>query len=186
MAADYFPPDVLHARPESERLFNDWFSQHLHSMGEPALFPAPNNPSLTFRFLLLPTWSEPYAVRVEQRGEEWWLVGRMTEGDGGYEPGPVIRTVEGRLSGAEAQRLVTLLGKLSFWNLPTAIDDTGRDGTTWVLEGAEAGRYHMVHRWCPDRSAFAEFCAFLGNWAAFTRGSAEAEPPLMANRLSTG
>lgn len=167
MAPDYFPPDVLHFRPESERLFNDWFSQHLHSMGELALFPAPDNQSLTFRFLALPTWGKPYTVRVEQQGEDWRLVGRMTDGDGGYEPGPVIRTVEGRLSGAEAQRLVKLLGKLSFWEEPTAIDDTGCDGTTWVLEAAEAGRYHVAHRWCPDKGAFSEFCTLLGQLGGF-------------------
>src|SRR5262245_36902611 len=135
MASGYFPPGVLHTRPEFEALFDGWFAKHLRSMGEPALFPAPDNQPLTFRFLGLPTWGKPYAVRVEQEGDGWRLIGRMTDGDGGYDPGPVIRTADGRLSGEEARRLGKLIGKLGFWDLPTAIEDTGFDGVTWVLEG---------------------------------------------------
>ncbi|VTR93331.1 Uncharacterized protein OS=Chryseobacterium antarcticum GN=HY04_05025 PE=4 SV=1 [Gemmata massiliana] len=167
MVSGYFPAGVLDPSPNSEELFDGWFSQHLHSAGEQPLFPAPDNQPLTFRFLALPTWGKPSTVRVEQRGERWWLVGRMTDGDGGYDPGPVIRTAEGWLSATEVQRLDRLFRALSFWELPTAINDTGCDGTTWVLEGAGTGRYHVAHRWCPDKGPFAAFCSFLGQLGGF-------------------
>lgn len=166
----YFPAGALDPRPELEALFDDWFSKHLRSMDEPALYPVPNNQSLTFRFLGLPTWDKPYAVRVERHGDGWLLVGKMTEGDGGYDEGPIIRRVSGRLSSSEAHRLDKLRIKLAFWKLPAVSDKDGCDGVRWVLEGAELGQYHVAHRWCPEKDAFAEFCSFLGQLGGFHAG----------------
>lgn len=170
MASGFFPPGALDPRSELESLFDDWFSKHLRSMDEPPLWPVPDNQPLAFRFIGLPTWDKPYAVRVERQGDGWSLVGKMTEGDGGYDEGPVLRSVSGRLSPSEAHRLDKLVGKLGFWELPGVIDDGGCDGVRWVLEAVESGRYHVAHRWCPDKGEFAKFCSFLGQLGGFHAG----------------
>jgi hypothetical protein len=37
--------------------------------------------------------------------------------------------------------------KPDFWKEPTEVDSRGCDGSEWVLEGAAAGKYHVVDRW---------------------------------------
>jgi hypothetical protein len=166
-APGYFPPGSLDPRPKLEELFDEWFSKHLRSMDEPALWPVPDNQPLTFRFIGLPTWDNPYAVRIEKQGDQWLLTGKLTAGEGGYDEGPIIRRVSGWLSPSEARRLDKLVSKLAFWELPTVIDDGGCDGVRWVVEAAESGRYHVAHRWCPERDDFARVCSFLGQLGGF-------------------
>jgi hypothetical protein len=105
------------------------------------------------------------------------MVGRMTDGDGGFYAGEeVIRTAEGRLTGGEVRRLAALLSELSLWEMPTSIDEDRDHGTFWVLEVAETHRYHVVQRWFLEpgacNGAFRELCWFLGALGEFHAGEA--------------
>jgi hypothetical protein len=44
----------------------------------------------------------------------------------------------------------SLLGAARFWDLPTAEERCGLDGSTYTLEAWKAGRRHKVVRWSPN------------------------------------
>jgi hypothetical protein len=177
MASGFFPPGILSTHPDDAELLDDFFAQHLRSMGELPLAPAAADRPLTIRFLALPCWHSPYVVRVEHREKRWQLTGRMTDGDGGsYAGEEVTRTAAGRLTGGEARRLAALLVGLSLWEVPTTIGEDRDHGMIWVLEASEAGRYHVAYRWSPETwalaGAFGELCWFLGALGGFHAGEA--------------
>src|SRR4051794_37575604 len=71
---EYFPPRafVLESPPGDRKDISgslaDGFSRHLRAMNEPSLWKSSHGdkgPS-TYRFLWLPTWGHPVAVRIER------------------------------------------------------------------------------------------------------------------------
>jgi hypothetical protein len=171
MIAPFFPPDSLGARPDLHGFVAGWFASYLIALEERPLYPPPAEIGPTFRCLCLPTWDRPSAVRIERRALTWWLTGQQADGDGGFEIGRVDRRVARLLSNTEAIRVADLLPLLRFWELPPFIDDTGCDGTTWVLEGVDGGRYHVAHRWCPGRGdPFGDFGRLLLEFCRFGDG----------------
>jgi hypothetical protein len=163
----YFPPGSLDARPDLHSCDASWFGSYLEAMEEKPLLPARHSP-LTFRCLCLPTWGQPWMVRIEELGLGWSLSGRQLTGDGGFEVGEICRRVRRTLSGEESARVTGLLTALCFWDRPTTVDHFGFDGTTWVLEGTDSGRYHVIQRWEPEwGDTFGEFCRLLEELADF-------------------
>ncbi len=51
------------------------------------------------------------------------------------------------LSLQEWYDFAAVIDSCDFWNLPTNSDFLRKDGSQWILEGAEPGRYHVVDRW---------------------------------------
>jgi hypothetical protein len=69
----------------------------------------------------------------------------------------------------EAAQVACLWQYLQFWSLPGASDEVVCDGTRYVLEPAERGRYHIAHRDDPERGdTFGEFCELLVRPAGFS------------------
>ncbi len=171
MRTKYFPPGVLEAKPDLHADQADWFGTYLAALEEEPLYPASSALPTTFRCLCLPTWTRPSVVRIELHGLSWQLTGKQARGDGGFQVGRVVKRISRFLEAGEANRLADLLLYLRFWQLPTFVGDAGLDGTTWVLEGISRGRYHVVHRWCPEwGDTFGEFCLLLLNYCKFGRG----------------
>jgi hypothetical protein len=42
------------------------------------------------------------------------------------------------------------LNQTHFWTMPTDSPRYGKDGSQWILEGVNDGKYHLVARWSPD------------------------------------
>jgi hypothetical protein len=153
----YFPPDTPRGEAETFALF-------LGRMGEPPLYPAPPQGRLTIRLLCLPTWTAACAVRAASLGIGFRVQAVELDGEAGFEVGGVARETRRELTWDEAARLRELWDYLRFWSLgaddPEA--DDVFDGTTYLLEAAEAGRYHRVWRDDLERgSTFAEFAELL-------------------------
>lgn len=147
----YFPPGSLDARSDLHRFSAEWFAQALERLGEKPLHPAEPHQALVIRLLCLPTWRAACSVRVEARGLSWWLVGRELDGEeAGLALGELARREDRRLSGAEASQVAELWEYLRFWSLAVASDEDVCDGTTYVLEAAERGRYRVAHRDDPE------------------------------------
>jgi hypothetical protein len=102
-------------------------------------------------------------------GLSWWLVGRELDGEGGFELGELARSENRRLTIEETGRVGDLWPYLRFWSLPPDchVDDVF-DGTSFILEAAEHGRYHVVSRDEPEwGDTFGEFALLLLRLAGF-------------------
>src|SRR5262249_29975728 len=141
----------------------EWAGQALDRLGESPLHTVGPHQTLVVRLLCLPTWSPACSVRVERSGLSWRLTGRELDGEAGFDLGELARR-EGRLlSGTDAARVAELWDYLRFWALaPVASGEDVLDGTSFMLEGAERGRYHVTTRDDPEwGDTFGEFCALL-------------------------
>jgi hypothetical protein len=142
----------------------DWAGQSLERLCERPLHPAAPQQTLVVRLLCLPTSSPACSVRAELYGLSWRLFCRELSGDADFELGELTRREEHLVVGAAAERLTDLWGDLRFWSIAPAGDREVIDGTTYILEAAERGRYRVIYRDDPEwGDAFAEFSeALLG------------------------
>lgn len=61
---------------------------------------------------------------------------------------------------------IAQLSKLSLWDLPTRDPRrVGLDGSDWLIESVENGRYKVLNRWSPQRGPVHEMGRMLGDLA---------------------
>jgi hypothetical protein len=144
----YFPQGTLAPQnAQIDELSRSWYSKHLHSMREPSL--SCGSTGLTYRFTWLRTFHHPVVIRVVDSGRMGSLLAVELDGAGGYEPGKLIRRQESTLSKTQLLELKSLFASTSFWTLPTPKETSGMDGSEWIIEVTDNGRYHVVVRWTP-------------------------------------
>jgi hypothetical protein len=149
-----------------------WFCGHLRAAGESRLAG-----ERAFRFTYLPTFNAPRVVVVRARGKEWVASGKILGGKGGYEPGKVVRTTERKLSQEEVRLLLQRLENAGIWE-STDKQQRGTDGSEWLLEAQEAGRYAFHRVWTPSGSTFPVFrkaCGYMLELAGILPESTEGE-----------
>jgi hypothetical protein len=142
---------------------SDWAGEALDRLGESPLQRVALDQPLVVRLLCLPMWRPACAVRVEDNGLTWWLAGaELTGEEAGCELGELGRHESRRLTIRETDRVVGLWAGLGFWSLAASAEDYVFDGTTYVVEAAERGRYRVVTRSDPaPGDPFGEFCDVL-------------------------
>jgi hypothetical protein len=138
-------------------------------MNEHPLFPIGTAQFLTFRFLSLRSFGKPKMIRVERTEGRWSLHAKMLDGSAGEGGrGQIIRSIHRQLGWWQCRRLEARMAKFPFWDLPCQDNTRGLDGSTLVLEGADAKRYHIIHRWKCDDRKINSFCGYLcwlrGTW----------------------
>lgn len=151
----YFPPESLDTSTV-------WAGQALERLGEQPLHPTEPYQPLVVRLLCLPTWSPACSVRAEWSGLSWRLFSRELDGeDAGFDLGKLVRRDDRRIVGADAHRVAELWEYLRFWFIVPSGEDV-LDGTSYVLEAAERGRYRVVFRNDPEwGDTFGEFSDLL-------------------------
>ncbi|HVE79013.1 MAG TPA: hypothetical protein VNA89_09140 [Gemmatimonadaceae bacterium] len=163
----YFPVGTLEPSHSGfDRFLQCWFAQALRAMGEPRLAgtaaPADRD---AYRFLWMRSFDRPVAVRAERRRRRLTLTARMLAGRAGYDHGALALTRRRWLTEEDWDELDRLIEAARFWSLPAVSEREGLDGATWVLEGARAGRHHVVHRWSPevdgDDAGLRATCVYL-------------------------
>jgi hypothetical protein len=159
---EFFPQGTLDDRPDGHAFRVNWYVPHLLSMQEQPLYPAVVDRPAVYRLLFLPTFGHPVVVRLtEAAGGGWRVVCKRSDGRGGYGPGPLVSQQERDLLPAEARQLGRLLEGAGFWVTPSFKETEGLDGSQAVLEGVCEGRYHVVDRWSPRGTPYAELVQFL-------------------------
>lgn len=171
-ARDYFPARGLDPRPDLHSFLAEWYGGALARLHEQPLYPAnAEQPRLVVRLLCLPTWSRACSVRVEASGCFFGLEGRELDGEeAGFELGQLARRQARTLSGTETARFTASWEQLRFWSLAASRDNDVLDGTTYVLEAAERGRYHVA-QWNDFEwgDPFGELSDLLFRLAGFAR-----------------
>jgi len=158
---EFFPANTLDPRPDLHAFKHRWYVSYLLAMQERPLHPPePGQPSV-YRLLFLPTFRQPAVVRLTEANGGWRAVCKRSDGLGGYSAGRLAGEAERGLSRAEAKRFARLLDRVGFWGMPSSEDSAGLDGSQAVMEGARAGHYHVVDRWSPHGTPYADLVEFL-------------------------
>jgi hypothetical protein len=173
MCADgFFPPGSLDSRTDLHASRGSRYASYLATMGEKPLYPPLADSPPTYRLLYLPTFREPLVVRVTEATHSWRVVCKRSDGLGGYFTGQLVGSGERSLSRAEVKQFRRRLDRVGFWEMPSFDGVFGLDGTRCVIEGMSAGRYHVVDRWSPCGTPYAELVKFL---VGVSRGIGEAQ-----------
>lgn len=137
-----------------------WYSGQLYALKEPLVF---NQTDKTiFRFTWLRTFHKPVAIRLEKTDNSYTLYWKQTSGAGGYDPGDLTINSSKQLTKEQWDKFISLLQSTDFWNMPTkSNDDMGTDGSQWIIEGMENGKYHVVDRWTPRKNNFQKCGQYL-------------------------
>jgi hypothetical protein len=147
----------------------DWADESLERLGERPLHPVEPHQSLVVRLLCLPTGSPAYSVRAEAYGQSWRLFCRTLNCETVFDSGISARRNDQLIAGKDAERLMDLWGDLRFWSIAAVDDKDAFDGTTYILEAVERGRYRVVHRDDPEwGDSFGEFSEILLDLAGIT------------------
>ena len=157
----YFPKNALGRDVRSDQRKAMWYSHELKVLGEPSFFKLANNPSSeSYRFLWLRTFHPPIAIRLDLQADgSGILTTKTANGEAGF-PYTVKQLAKSGSRTIERERIQALLGRLTragFWSLPPeTYDQTGTDGSQWIIEGIKQGTYHFVDRWSPDEGSVRE------------------------------
>ncbi|HTS34522.1 MAG TPA: hypothetical protein VMH04_02555 [Candidatus Solibacter sp.] len=163
----YFPAATKPGEDGVSKLEAKWFGTSLQRMNEPHLAPLAVEPDAeVYRILILPTWGNSIAVRVQKHGAIYRLTARRLSGHAGYDPGRLAESRDVELTAADSRTLDVLVQDLAFFQIATDDDVRGSDGDEWVLEGVSKGKYHVVDRWCateydPDKRKLRPFLALV-------------------------
>jgi len=122
-----------------------------------------------YRLMILPTWGNPIAIRVQRNGDLYSLASRRLDGQAGYETGSLVESKDVALSAVDSKALANLIQDLGFFQMSTDDGVHGFDGEEWILEGVSQGKYHPILRWSPTFEnpekrglvAFLALCKFL-------------------------
>jgi len=163
----YFPGGVFSEYPDLSDFRSRWYAKHLRAMSEPSLLDAAKNKSAdSYRFLWLPTFRQPIAIRLAIRSDGTaQLTGIEMTGKGGYDPGLVATIEIVEISQDQIHQFRGLLQTTEYWSMLTVDsklhEESIRDGDEWVLEGVRDGRYHVVARVSPRNGTYREACLYL-------------------------
>ncbi len=164
---DYFPDGIF--GPRTHAFVEGWYSRHLTAMGEPSLHAMRGRGRRAVRFLLLPTWGRPVAIRVEHGAGGVTLTRSQLGGSGGYDPGQLAAQTTRTLRPEDWRAIEAALRDARFFDQPVR-SDLGRDGTQWIVEVVDGDRYHVVDRWTEDGTprdaALARIGALLSRLAS--------------------
>jgi len=137
----------------------DWYSKFLRAMSEPSLLPSEGDgPRHAYRFTWLRTFHHPIAVRAELGTKEPSVITKMTDGQGGYETGNLIRDEQNVLTAKQVESLAYLVVQVDLWHLPAVVrlfypngdEMVGCDGAEWIVEARHNEIYHVTTQWSPE------------------------------------
>ena len=162
----YFPANTfLHdTANQIDNNRNIWYSKMLYALHEPILYTNQNDSLDIYRFTWLRTFHNPISIRVRKVRNQFILTLKKTEGSGGYEAGDVIKDTSFFISRDEWDVVINKVSKINFWELKSLLDDGGKDGSEWILEGRRNNQYHFVSRWSPSTTRYFDFkdcCDYL-------------------------
>jgi hypothetical protein len=166
----YFPDKAFNQNGKPSDDLADWYSKYLVALQEPSLYEFSMESNMEFyRILILPTRHSPVSFRIMISADGTGsLFVKMTDGQGGYEAGKLIKNFTIRLTKDQLDNFLNKLNKAHFWELKpyqppivkgvdNGVDEDGftseeyiLDGTAWVYEGAKDGIYHVVSNMSPD------------------------------------
>jgi len=148
----YFPATMV------DQFRAQWYGRFLDAYREEPLWERTKNTlDQTYRFTWLRTFDHPIVIRIHVSPDGICeLTVKVGLGSGGYDPGMLIQNETRPLTKQESESFLNRIAS-TFWNTPK--EDTkpgGLDGSQWVIEGVENGRYQIEDRWSPKSGPIRE------------------------------
>jgi len=150
----YFPKGFFwnYNDEDSESFNQNRYNDYLEAMQEPVLFR--ENISLAFRFLWLRSFDPPVAIRlIKSKQNSFHMVVKVTNAEDDRESGEIVIDQDSELTAEQCQPLFDKINSCHFWNrlrdkeygqdMPYELT---ADGSNWLVEGMEDGKYHAVSR----------------------------------------
>ena len=151
----YFPNLAFDDNQQGNENRVQWYTNHLKALQEPSLLQDASSGKQAYRFLWLRSFHNPIAVRVDVNANGTSLLTvKVSNGQGGYEPGKLIKNSVIALSKDKTDSFLGHVDEVHFWNLPTRepkTDTVGVDGAEWIIESIKDGTYKVVDRWSPEK-----------------------------------
>jgi hypothetical protein len=149
---NYFPATMV------DEFRAQWYGGFLDAFNEPSLWErSQKSPDQSYRFTWLRTFDHPVVIRIDVRPDGICeLTGKVGLGSGGYDPGMLIRNDTRPLTKQQSEWFLNEVA-LKFWTAPQVqAKPGGVDGSQWIIEGVENGRYQVEDRWSPDTGPIRE------------------------------
>lgn len=148
----YFPPRES-GGPSAN--FVPWFSRDLYALKEKPLWPPSPESDQTYRVTVFPAFTVPRSVTLTLMPDGTGEVRFRTTDRARYH---LTTNTTLTISSQQVTDFANTLNRAQFWEQPTNATQAGYnfDGAEFILEGVRDGRYHIVVRWCPGKSAFGE------------------------------
>ncbi len=166
----YFPVKIFFDKDRNDLIegqpvdvyADNYFGKFLKAAVEKSFLDVSDKNSEIYRFTLLDSFAHPIFVRVERSSDIFILTFKELDGKGGYEPGKLFRYKAVEIKERDWCKLKELLNEADFWRKSVIKkNDGGLDGASWMIESYKHGRYHIVHRWSPEKSKYREIGEYL-------------------------
>ena len=152
-ADQYFPPVAFSSDKEQNAIHASAYTNELVNMREPSLYSRRSETNAQiYRFTCLRSLNDPFCIVVEVQSNDTAVIttkfATLQQGGG---LGPLKDTKTATLAKPDVQALQNMLRTMDFWTTPSRDpNQQGLDGSSWILEGLDHGRYHVVARWSPE------------------------------------
>lgn len=110
----------------------------------------------------------PVTVTLGKNNTAFWMRVKACKYEENYKPGAITIDTTFSMTQGNWNNFLELLTKVNFWSLHAETNDSGLDGSEWILEGTKEGQYYFVTRWSPDESRYPDFracCDYLRSLA---------------------
>lgn len=124
-----------------------WNPEVLKNFKEPSLEKPAVKIEESYRFIWIPSFHNPIAIRVWRSGESKFIVVKKTNGQD-FEMGKLSYEKTRKMTEEEWLKFTNLLDRISFWKM-AEIDMNqvpSTDGAHYSIEGRKDNQFHEVHR----------------------------------------
>jgi len=152
-AVNYFPPGTFNSAHADY-----WSSMLIRAREAPLCDVEPDHP-MNLRVCFDPSLIlQKLVVRVWSSTDAWYVATKILDG---LHHAELAWEHERPLVDREANLFLRLVDSARLWHMPTTIPVMGLDGTSWLVECAVRGKYHVVERWSPRDQPLSKLGAFL-------------------------
>lgn len=154
--AVFFPPGLFSEQGDADKVNQSWYAKQLTALKEASIYELRKDSQTTvFRFLCIRTFQPPFVIRVEKKADGGGsLFFKQSDGQGGYQTGKVAENQTVKLSKAQMSELEAKFNSGFFEMKNRGKNRGGLEGSRWLIEGLQNGKYHLVDRYSPGWGSF--------------------------------
>jgi hypothetical protein len=165
----YFPPGMWGTLPNFHANLAEVISDSLLDMDEYPLWQE-ESPLSLYRFFLFRNFHPPLCIMLAEAEQDAGdLTAKISSSPQAQhyalpksgraewvKQGKTYYQATHRLTPSDYQTIQRGFEEANFWEMPSTDENSGRDGSIWVVEAVANGQYHAVMRWSPSAGVFRD------------------------------
>ncbi len=157
----YFPAGEFSDLESFDAGLPKQLSDYLAAAGEPVIF-ADASTQFAVRLTIQAAFTGSIVIRVEEKSDGRIIARFKKFGHPRRNcRAPLIAQGTVHLTSDAVRKLRLTVEQQAFWSVDDRQDTIGSDGSDWVLEVKDGGRYHVAHRWWPFSGLIFEIGSVL-------------------------